>query len=490
MFENRSLRIDLFTLALLAVTALLAVALLGYEPTDPPSTLIFPARTEYQNPCGPIGAYVAHYMFESVGIGAYYLAGSLAALSVVLLRRRGIDQPVLRAFGWAMSLVALSTLANMLLPNMTPGPEIGSGGFLGAMGRVLLESHFAAAGAYILTFSILLAGILLSTDYLLFHAAATTTRVSGRGIMTLGHFGSVSPRIRKAERPATDLEAEEAAEEEDEAEGEAEYEYEYEDEDEAADGEEEEWEYEDDEDEDEAAEEPEETAPVTIRTPASKQEEAAPAAEVADEAEAATPLKKKLASALGLGKKSLLKRTERDEVISQLEAAEQKFPETEFDYELPPLDLLLESEDVCYEEHEKEVRRKARILEKTFRNFGFNVKVVEIETGPVIAQYEVRTRGGAPVGEDHESGRRPGDRAAGAECADRGPDPWEEHRRDRSSQRKSPVGAAAGSDRRFQWPRQADEYPDLPGQRCLGQSVGGRSGNLAASVDRGTDGYG
>ena len=56
--------------------------------------------------------------------------------------------------------------------------------------------------------------------------------------------------------------------------------------------------------------------------------------------------------------------------------------------------MLLPNETVCYEEHEKEVRRKAKILEKTFANFGFNVKVVEIETGPVIAQYEVELEAG------------------------------------------------------------------------------------------------
>ena len=64
------------------------------------------------------------------------------------------------------------------------------------------------------------------------------------------------------------------------------------------------------------------------------------------------------------------------------------------EYELPPIDLLLPNEDVCYEEHEKEVRRKAKILEKTFADFGFNVKVVEIETGPVIAQFEVELEAG------------------------------------------------------------------------------------------------
>lgn len=390
MFENRNLRIDLFTLGLLAITALLCLALGTYDATDPPSTLVLPPRAEYQNAVGPIGAYAAHYLFESVGVGAYYLVGSLGALTIVLLMRRGIDQPVVRAAGWALSLGALSTLANLLVPHSTPGPEIGPGGLLGAMGRALLESHFAMAGAYILCMSVLLAGWLLCTDYFLFHMAAVTTAASGRGVAALGQVGkTLKPASKK--RPATDLEdgvdldgEEEAVEEE--------YEYEYEDEeDEDSD---EEWEYEDDEAEESTGAE----AELTVRTPATKQEPLPQIVEadatVADDEEGDAP-RGKLSSALGLGKgKKLLKRSEREEVISQLEAADQCPPESNFDYELPPLDLLLEPENVSYEEHEKEVRRKARILEKTFKNFGFNVKVVEIENGPVIAQYEVQLEAG------------------------------------------------------------------------------------------------
>ncbi|MCH7750735.1 MAG: DNA translocase FtsK, partial [Planctomycetes bacterium] len=114
----------------------------------------------------------------------------------------------------------------------------------------------------------------------------------------------------------------------------------------------------------------------------------------AEEPSAPKPLKSKLATALGIKKKKKSsKQVEREEVLHQLEAADQA-ADSIYDYELPPLDLLLESDDVSYEEHEREVRRKAKLLEKTFRNFGFNVKVIEIETGPVIAQYEVQLEAG------------------------------------------------------------------------------------------------
>jgi len=237
------------------------------------------------------------------------------------------------------------------------------------MGHAMLESHFATTGAYILALSVLLAGMLLSTDYLVFRFAVATTAVSGRGLMSLGHFGPA-----RFHRPETDLEDEWEDEESDDYEDD---EHEYEEEDPETAEEEDEWEYEE--------EEEEETAPLKVRTRQPKQE---PEAD-----EEAQPLKSKLASALGINSRKKNNKSERDEIINQLEAADQSHSPAD-DYELPPLDLLLQSDEVCFEDHEVEVRHKAKLLEKTFRNFGLKVKVVEIETGPVIAQYEIELEAG------------------------------------------------------------------------------------------------
>ena len=93
MFEDRSLKLDLCALALLALVVFLGIALWTYDPTDPPSTLVWPPSDVVHNACGRAGALAAHYLFESLGIGAYYLAGSLAVLTFFLLARREIDQP-------------------------------------------------------------------------------------------------------------------------------------------------------------------------------------------------------------------------------------------------------------------------------------------------------------------------------------------------------------------------------------------------------------
>jgi S-DNA-T family DNA segregation ATPase FtsK/SpoIIIE len=387
MFEDRSLKIDLCALALLAIVTFLGIALWTYDATDPPSTVVWPPSNVVHNACGRAGAVTSHYLFESLGIGAYYLAGSLAVLTFFLFRRREIDQPIIRTVGWAISVAALTTLAALAIPNWTPGPIVGAGGYIGAMGRSLLESHFAITGAYIFALSVLLAGLLLSTDYFLFHAAAVTGSVTGRSLLHVGHIG------RKVARVRSDLEV---AEIDDEKDAEAEEDSEYEEESE------EEYEEEAEADEEESDDEDRE---INVRTPGqadTDETESADGEAVQPAPGAASKFASGLKAAFGLGGRAqkaavpaapvTKPKTEREVVIEQLEAAEQSIDET--DYELPPLDLLLPNEDVSYEEQEKEVRRKAKVLEKTFKDFGFNIRVVEIETGPVIAQFEVELEAG------------------------------------------------------------------------------------------------
>jgi S-DNA-T family DNA segregation ATPase FtsK/SpoIIIE len=358
MFDDRSLKVDIFALALLAGVVFLGVALGTYDPSDPPSQLVWPISEVTHNACGSSGAYVAHYGFETLGLGAYYVVGSLGVLALLMLGRREIDQPWLRLFGWVLSLVGLTTLAALAIPDWSPGPVAGSGGILGTMGRGLLEMHFARAGTYIFTIALLLAGLLLSTDYLLLKLAATTTSMSGRGLAQLGHAGLAVTRRRQ-----TDLDS--------------------------LDDEDDNW----DEDELDEEDEDDEVRTIKIRTPADRLEDqaATTSEELVSNQSADASKGSGLKGALGLGKR---KKSEREEIIDQLEAADQQQPEPIIDYELPPLDLLLEADNVSYEQHEQEVRRKAKILEKTFKDFGFNVRVVEVETGPVIAQFEVELEAG------------------------------------------------------------------------------------------------
>ena len=67
------MKLDVCALVLIAIAVFLGIALWTYHPTDPPSTLVWPQSQTVKNSCGRAGALTAFYLFESLGIGAYYL---------------------------------------------------------------------------------------------------------------------------------------------------------------------------------------------------------------------------------------------------------------------------------------------------------------------------------------------------------------------------------------------------------------------------------
>src|SRR5580658_6579737 len=165
MLEQRNRKVDLIALGLMALTIFLALTLFTYDPADPPGANAYPPRAHVANLCGRSGAWAAHLLLEGLGLGAYYLVLSLVVLDGLLVAHRPIQDRGLRAAGWCLSLLGLTTISSLAVPQLSPGPVIGSGGYLGATGRALLEMNFASVGAYLIAVSLLLVGVLLSTDY-------------------------------------------------------------------------------------------------------------------------------------------------------------------------------------------------------------------------------------------------------------------------------------------------------------------------------------
>ena len=386
MLEQRSLKTDLAAIGLLAVAVFLGLALLTYGPADPPSQTIYPAQPHVKNLCGRSGALAANLLFEGLGLTAYYFVLSLAVFDAILLARRPIGHAGLRTVGWVLSIAGLATLSSMALPHWSPGPVIGAGGYLGATGRGLLEMNFAQAGSYIVIASMTVGGLLLCTDYVLVRMV-----LRGLGLSAVG----VRTAHRKLHPAAKSAEAEVAIKRPDTDDVELNVRI-------------------------RGKHVSEDAKPVVIKT--SKPEKApqpAPKVVVEEETETAEaeaaeadseepesaepvatgekPAKKgmgeRLAGALRI-KNPNKDKDERQEVMQELDAASRVEEVVGAAYDLPSIELLLPGEHVCYDEHEKDVRRKAKILEKTFASFGFTVKVVEIETGPVIAQFEIELESG------------------------------------------------------------------------------------------------
>ncbi|MCH7990692.1 MAG: DUF87 domain-containing protein, partial [Planctomycetes bacterium] len=88
----------------------------------------------------------------------------------------------------------------------------------------------------------------------------------------------------------------------------------------------------------------------------------------------------------------MAKKTSRDNIMERLEAGSRVTADGNFD--LPNLDLLKASEEFPYELLANNAQKAAITLEKTFKEFGYNVRVTEIDTGPVITQFELELESG------------------------------------------------------------------------------------------------
>lgn len=61
------------------------------------------------------------------------------------------------------------------------------------------------------------------------------------------------------------------------------------------------------------------------------------------------------------------------------------------------MSLLEDPKPLAVNTQEQDLRDRAVLLEKTFLDFGLNIKVVGINTGPVITQFELALETGLRV---------------------------------------------------------------------------------------------
>jgi len=77
--------------------------------------------------------------------------------------------------------------------------------------------------------------------------------------------------------------------------------------------------------------------------------------------------------------------------------AEVKVPKIIGEYHLPGVDLLKDAPVIPDNKIQEKLMAGAKILEETLSDFGVNVKVVDIERGPVITRYELQPAPGVKI---------------------------------------------------------------------------------------------
>lgn len=450
MAEQRRIRNDIVAVSLLALIVFLIASLGTYDPADPafdnhawltgiyqPDQLVYPANEHFNNACGRIGAWTADLLLYSLGVGAYYLVIGLIAMEVALFRRQSVDAPWLKTIGWGISLFGLTTLSSFLLPNSIVTPLIGPGGYLGVLGKGLSSMYVGFAGGLIFASFTFLVGMMMWTEYLIFRTGRVVFAPTFMAFASMLPFGLVYGFARwfngSSIVESDEEEDEHEVEEDDESEHSPKFRHDTQHElrrrrtikfrqavvesdpdDRLATEEDEEVEdhavdqaglsianlsSDDDEivDPSDAEESASVTLPIAHSTAKNDQDKksrktklaastaATPSTESSSSKSAAPPIPK---PHFKLSKRKQEAEPSEREIVSQA-LAHAETDDTVSNYELPDLSLLSYVKSVPFDDQKRDAERNAIILEKTCKEFGHDVRVVEIEIGPVISQYEI-----------------------------------------------------------------------------------------------------
>lgn len=350
MFDRERFRNDVLALGLLALVVFVGLSFLSYDPADPPSNLVFPVRRTPINICGSTGAAIAFYGRQILGAGVWLLIAAMVAWDLALFSREKPKRNWLTISGTLLFLVSACAALHLGMPRLASGSMYGSGGVVGAWTGLALHSGFSPAGVFILLTCGLLSGWMLSP---LWSFATPGLRLASIPVSMLSGLtsvlGSLKPRVLTStqtqsvddnEFPAPSKNVDRQASRVDD------------DDDDLEDG---------------------RILPINMPAPVTPVEPAAPVVTVVPETEA--PVAQTGGRFRINPPVAIVARSEEVEVGQQ--------------YNLPSLDLLEDPEDFPYELLAKKARIAAATLEKTFKQFGLNITVSEVDTGPTVTQFEL-----------------------------------------------------------------------------------------------------
>jgi len=333
MIDYQRLKTDLLALALFAATLFTGLALFSYDASDPPSTLMYPVRADVLNLCGPSGAWLAHHLFNLFGLGAWFVLVSVLLLDLGLFSRNPVRDPWVRGVGASAMLIAICLLLQILAPRLPTAPLIGSGGYLGAWGRVLLTENFSVAGSVVIVGTFFIVGLMLASERLFFQLILRMITWPVTALLWPFYGQRRTPVLTDAISAA------------------------------------------------EATSASEEVSPPSRR-------KSSPAPTPVAEETGLAPFPASFKVNPPLASKSPLK-----PLLNYLKNSLTGTPPLG-SVDLPEMDILEEAEDFPFEFLARKAQTAATTLERTFNEFGLNVKVTEIDTGPVVTQFELELEAG------------------------------------------------------------------------------------------------
>jgi DNA segregation ATPase FtsK/SpoIIIE, S-DNA-T family len=328
----RSAPIIAFALAIV----FLALSLAGYDPADPPGWSASPLNQPPANPCGPVGAFLAHVLFTLFGWASWLILLGLAVANILVASRRPVPDRIGRSVGFALVVTVAAGFTHKLLAGLAPSPPVGNGGYLGALVAIFLEVHFGLAGMILILGTTGLFGLAICHDVLFVWPYQEVRGWLRRKWWRWGanHPGGLEPLTPSSSAP------------------------------------------------EHLAWDPASPLPIAATTRSTSVHPPIPIADGNGSAPVTGPMPATTRYALPAAGGTL-------PVLTAAQAGSL--------FQLPPMELLEPPSAFPIQEHEAKVHSRAMLLERTLLDFGYQVRVVQIETGPVITQFEIELEAGLRV---------------------------------------------------------------------------------------------
>jgi S-DNA-T family DNA segregation ATPase FtsK/SpoIIIE len=319
--------------ALLFLVVFLGLSLAGFDPADPPGSSVRPVNSPVRNLCGPVGATIAHFGFQTLGYASFGLLWGVLVVDLLLFEKQRVADPGARIAGLLMVLCVVSAGFHRFGSELHPSSPIGSGGYFGALSVAFLQGQFGPAGMFLILATIGLVGLALCHDTVL-----------------LWPLRLISYKLRPGRRsqvPATSQPLTHGV--------------------------------------------PAPHSAPPLQTAHAQLELAAPRFEQRATLNRPTTAAQPVQPSQPPPTPSVPARRGPSEVVAQ-------FPiPSDGSFVLPPRSLLDPAAQFPVQEHETLIHSRALLLEKTMLEFGCQVRVVQIDTGPVITQFEIELEAGLRV---------------------------------------------------------------------------------------------
>jgi S-DNA-T family DNA segregation ATPase FtsK/SpoIIIE len=335
MSDRRPSRLDLSACALLLAGLLVALCLLSHDPTG---AAVYPRRAGSTNLLGPPGAALAESLWSALGVAIYVLLASWFVLVVLLFLRRRVLTWSVRLFGWVLLVPCSAAAAQLLAPHAEGAPLAGPGGTLGAWLTAWGSESLTPVGMIGLLCASSALGLVLAGSFVL----GRLTRTVKRALAAACH--ALWPAIRWIARSVWGTKSDSAC------------------------------------------------GVDATKSPSAPAENKPQAAVPHSDGDIpihhhdATPRDHAIVRVDGPAPILLINRHGPTSDADRFA-----------DFELPSLNLLEDPQPFPYAAHDQQLRETAALLEKTFTDFNLNVRVVGINTGPVVTQYEIALETGLRV---------------------------------------------------------------------------------------------